>query len=233
MPDPLDPEDRDVLAGELALGLLDGEDHARANRLRLSDPGFAAAVAAWNERLAPLGAGFEAQPSPALWPAIQRRLKSPEDVLVRRGLRRWRFGAIASGALAASLAAVIVLRPAPAPVEIVRAPDRVAVAQLGAEGAPALLAANYDPAGGILRIRAMRLPDSALAPELWVIPADGVPRSLGLVAASGVSRVAVSAGHQRLLQDGATLAITLEPRDGAPHKAPSSTPIAAGKISTI
>jgi len=39
--------------------------------------------------------------------------------------------------------------------------------------------------------------------------------------------------HRALLTDGATLAITLEPRDGAPHRAPSSAPIAAGKISTI
>lgn len=233
MTDTPGPEDRDVLAGELALGILDGEDRARANRLRLSDPAFAAAVAAWHQRLAPLGSSFEEHPAPALWSAIQRRLGPGDDIRSRRGLRRWRLGAIASGALAASLAAIIVLRPAPPPVEIVRAPDQAAVAQLGAEGAPALFAANYDPAGGVLRIRAMRLPESALAPELWVIPADGVPRSLGLVAPSGVTRVAVSAGHRGLLEDGATLAITFEPRDGAPHDAPSSAPIAAGKISTI
>lgn len=233
MTDPLPPEDRDMLAGELALGLLDGDSLALANRLRLSDRAFAAAVDAWQERLAPLGAAFEEQPAPALWPAIQRRLRLPEDLRLRRGLRRWRMGAVASGALAASLAAVIVLRPAPVPVEIVRAPEQVAIAQLGADDAPALLAANYDPAGGVMRIRAMRLPDSALAPELWVIPADGIPRSLGLVASAGVSKVVVDASYQILLQDGATLAITLEPRDGAPHKAPSSTPIAAGKISTI
>ena len=125
------------------------------------------------------------------------------------------------------------LRPVPAPVEIVRAPDRAVIAQLGSGDAPALLAAAYDPEGGVLRIRAVRLPASQLAPELWVIPADGVPRSLGLVAADGVTKVAVDAPHRALLKDGATLAITLEPRDGAPHQAPSSAPIAAGKISTI
>ncbi|HUD92882.1 anti-sigma factor [Sphingobium sp.] len=233
MTDPSGSEERDVLAGELALGILDGEDRARANRLRLSDPAFAADVAAWNQRLSPLGMGFGEQPSPALWPAIQHRLGASDATRLERGLRRWRLGAIAGGVLAASLAAIIVLRPTPAPVEIVREPERVAVAQLGAEGTPALFAVNYDPAGGLLRIRAMRLPGSALAPELWVIPADGVPRSLGLVAPSGVSKVAVSAEHRSLLQEGATLAITLEPRDGAPHDAPSSTPIAAGKISTI
>lgn len=233
MAEPMPPEERDALAAELALGLLEGEDRAQAMRLVLSDPAFAAEVEAWSARLEPLYERFDERPPPALWPAIQRRLGNAGSYHLRRALGRWRVGALASGALAASLALVLLLRPAPAPVEIVRAPERTAVAQLGSGDAPALLAASYDPVGGVLRIRAVRLPGSNLAPELWVIPADGVPRSLGLVASDGVSRVDVAAPIRALLTDGATLAITLEPRDGAPHKAPSSTPIAAGKISTI
>ncbi|WHU02481.1 anti-sigma factor [Sphingomonas sp. NIBR02145] len=231
MPEPMTPEERDALAAELALGLLEGDDRTRAMRLLLSDPEFAAAVDGWNLRFEPLYGQFEAQPSPELWPVIQRRLHGTDNRRMRRSLARWRIGAVASGALAASLAAILLLRPAP--VEIVRAPDRAVIAQLGSSDAPALLAAAYDPARGVLRIRAVRLPGSQLAPELWVIPADGVPRSLGLVSADGVSRVDVPVPHRALLSDGATLAITLEPRDGAPHKAPSSAPIAAGKISTI
>jgi anti-sigma-K factor RskA len=233
MSEPVTPEERDLLAAEFVLGLLEGEERAQAMRLRLSDPGFAAAVEAWSQRFDPLHAAFEDQPSPGLWPAIQRRLSGADLSQLRRALGRWRIGAVASGAIAASLAAVLVLRPAPAPVEIVRAPDRAVIAQLGSGDAPAQLAASYDPDGGVLRIRALRLPDSKLVPELWVIPADGVPRSLGLVAEDGVSRLNIAEPVRALLQDGATLAITLEPRDGLPHKAPSSPPIAAGKISTI
>ncbi len=233
MAEPMTGEERDALAAELALGLLDGEDRAQAMRLVLSDPAFAAEVEAWSAHFEPLYERFEEQPSPALWPAIQRRLAGTGSHHLHRALGRWRIGALASGALAASLALVLLVRPAPAPVEIVRAPDKTVVAQLGGSDAAALLAATYDPAAGVLRIRAVRLPGSALAPELWVIPADGVPRSLGLVSADGVSRVDVSVPHRALLTDGATLAITLEPRDGAPHRAPSSAPIAAGKISTI
>lgn len=233
MPDPITPEERDVLAAELALGLLEGEERAQAMRLRLSDPAFAAAVDAWGRRFEPLYENFEQQPSPALWSAIELRLNGAGDHYTRRALQRWRAGALASGVLAASLGAVLLLRPLPAPIEVIRAPEKAAIAQLGGGDAPALLAATYDPAGGELRIRAVRLPDSKLAPELWVIPADGVPRSLGLVAADGVTKIAVDAPHRALLLDGATLAITLEPREGAPHRAPSSAPIAAGKISTI
>jgi len=234
MADPLSPE-QDLLAAELALGVLEGGERAEALSLTLADPAFAAAVDAWRTRLDPLGQDFAgAAPPTGLWPAIEARLEDRGASL--RRLRFWRWSALGSSALAASLAAVLVFAPAPAPVtvvrEVVRAPDTMAVAQLGGE-AGASLAANYDPGQGALRIRAIAMPQSDLAPELWVIPADGVPRSLGLVSASGTTHVAVPARLRALIVDGATLAITMEPVDGAPHAAPSSAPVAAGKISKI
>jgi anti-sigma-K factor RskA len=48
------PPDREALAAELALGLLEGADRAEALRLCLSDPAFAAEVEAWGLRLSPL-----------------------------------------------------------------------------------------------------------------------------------------------------------------------------------
>ena len=231
MAEPLTPEMRDALAAELALGVLEGEERAQALRLSLSDPDFAAAVAAWRARLDPLCADFAEVSAPALWPAIERRLGQGSAGPGATSLRRWRLGALGSAALAASLAAILLLRPASV-VEIVRPPEQAIVAQLSGEG-DALLAASYDPAQGVLRIRAVHMPQSDLAPELWVIPADGVPRSLGLVSASGLSRVGIAVPHRALLHEGATLAITMEPGAGAPHDKPSGAPVAAGKISTI
>jgi anti-sigma-K factor RskA len=230
------PDEREALAAELALGLLEGEERARALRLKLSDPAFASLVEAWSVRLEPLSGAFQEAPPPELWSAIERRLgvqaSAPIASGTERRLRAWRLGAIGSGLVAASLAAALVLRPPP-PVEIVRAPDRLVLAQLDDAATGALLAANYDPERGALKIRAIQMPASELAPELWVIPADGVPRSLGLVSARGISNVAVAVPHRKLMQEGATLAITMEPAATAPHAAPSSAPIAAGKISTI
>ncbi|RYY29467.1 MAG: hypothetical protein EOP62_01130 [Sphingomonadales bacterium] len=224
------PDDREMMAAELALGLIEGEERAVALRLQLSDPEFAASVEAWRARLDPLYVGFAEAPAPELWPSIERRLGGAGSLVA---MRRWRFAAFASGAVAASLALVLVLRPLPDPIEIVRAPDSLVVAQLDGGENGALLAANYDPGHGMLRIRAVTMPASELAPELWIIPADGVPRSLGLVSAEGRSLVEVPEAHRKLIQDGALLAITMEPRDGAPHEKPSAAPIAAGKISTI
>lgn len=228
----LSPGERDALAAELALGVLEGEGRAQALRLTLADPAFAALVETWGACLAPLGSDFaEADPPADLWPAIERRLGG--GGATSSDLRWWRRAAIGSGAVAASLAVFLFLRPAPAPVAGVRMPDQVAIAQLDGGERGALLAASYDAASSTLRVRALRMPESRLAPELWVIPEDGVPRSLGLVARDGISRIAVGSALRTMIREGATLAVTMEPGEGAPHRAPSSAPVAAGKISMI
>lgn len=219
-----------ALAAELALGLLEGEALAAARRRQLADRAFAAEVARWEADFAALASsGADVEPSPGLWPSIAARVDPP----AARALRRWRAATFAASAVAASLAAVLVLRPAatpPAPPAPVLAP--IAVAQM--TGLPgAVLAARFDPAGRTLRIRALEMPESRLAPELWVIPAGGTPRSLGLVAAHGNSDLSLDPASRALLVEGATLAITMEEAATAPHAGPSGPPVAAGKISLL
>jgi len=239
----LTPAERNLLAAELALGVLDGEDRGQALRLQVADPGFRADVIAWQKRLEPLLHDYAEMDAPDLWPAIQRRLLAEGDTAaagtighIQRRLSNWRRGALAAGALAAGLAAVLLLRPAPpsvqAPTQVAQV-ARPAIARLGEANAAHQFAVNYEASSGELRIRALKVPKSDLAPELWLIPADNVPRSLGLVSASGATRVVVAPGMRALMADGATLAITLEKPEGAPHKAPSSAPVAAGPINTI
>lgn len=228
------------MAAELALGVLEGEERAEALRLSLANPAFAAMVTKWQGRLDPLGAAFDEAPPPDLWNAIEARLDAAgpgvpgSDNL--RSLRLWRGLAVGSGALAAGLAAIMVLGPglmreASGPA-IPAVKEAVVIAQLtGNDGT--LLAANIDPQAKYLDIRAITLPDSGLTPELWVIPGDGVPRSLGLIARAGTTQVQLPDNLRPLVRDGALLAVSLELAEGAPHTAPSSTPIATGKISAI
>ncbi|WP_315760796.1 anti-sigma factor [Sphingomonas sp. Y38-1Y] len=233
MADTIDP-DLDGLAADLTLGLLTGDERARALRLSLSNPAFAQAVDAWRGRLDPMYAEFDERPAPNVWPKIEARLGSGVASGSER-LRRWRWTAIGSSAVAAGFAtAFFMAKPEPITIvrEVSRAPSTITVAQLaGTQGA--LLAANYTPGFGDLRIRAVSLPTSDLVPELWIISAGGVPRSLGLLDGAGTTTVKVPASLRSLLVDGATLAVSLEVRDGAPHQSPSSTPIATGKITQI
>ncbi|RVT40818.1 anti-sigma factor [Sphingobium algorifonticola] len=239
---PPPPDDRDALAGELALGLLTGPERAQALRLQLADPGFADLVAAWERRLAPLHLDFAGQVAPPeAWTAISMRLdgEGQADGLVRR-LKLWRGGAILSGAIAASLAFILLFRaPAPPPtatpqiVQVPAPPAQMAVAQMTGQGSDMLVAARYDATTAQLNLRAENVPQGDLAPELWLIPADGKPRSLGLISANGTTRLAVPRALRIMLDDGVTMAITMEPAASAPHAAPSSAPVAVGKITIL
>lgn len=228
----LTPE-QDALAAELALGVLEGADRAEAQRLYLADQTFAEAVEGWRFRFGALHEtiGTEAPP-PGVWPAIEARISAAEDIATISKLRFWRRSAVLSGAVAAALAVALVLPGAPDVRTVVLPPDQSAIAQLNGE-AGAILAASYTPQAGQLQIRPVDLPASELTPELWLIPADGVPRSLGLIETKGTTRINVPLALRAYLTDGAVLAVSLERAESAPHKAPTSTPIAVGKISTI
>ena len=71
----LTPE-QDALAAELALGVLEGDDRAEAQRLCLADPAFAGAVDEWRMQLGILHETAADEPLPAaVWPAIEARLE--------------------------------------------------------------------------------------------------------------------------------------------------------------
>lgn len=239
-PTALTPEERDALAAELALGVLDGGERAAALRLQADDAAFAADVANWQAWLAPLQDEIAPQqPSDALWRAIERRIaersSGPQRLTAANdNAGFWRLAAFGSGALAAGLAAILVLRPVPAALPPTpAAPTEFAVVQVpGDEGGHSLVA-RYEPVAGQLRLRASGFEHAQMVPELWVIPADGKPRSLGGIAADGMTMVPVSTELRAFITDGATIAVTMEPAEGMPHAAPSSAPVAAGKLTMI
>ena len=228
----LTPE-QEALAAEHALGVLEGEDLAQALRLSLASPAFAARVRKWQGRLDPLSDAFDEVPPPDLWRGIEARLGDQPVNSDVRALRFWKSVSGLAGAVAATLAALMVFNPFAASVPAPEQPaSRPVIAQLaGADGT--LLAANVNPQTGQLVIRAIALPQSDLVPELWVIPGDGVPRSLGLISRDNATQVNLPTALRPLVVDGATLAVSLENAQGAPHTAPSSTPIAMGQISAI
>jgi anti-sigma-K factor RskA len=70
-------------------------------------------------------------------------------------------------------------------------------------------------------------------PELWLIPADGVPRSLGVIGLGGTQRVTLAPTLLELVADGAVLAVSLEPVGGSPTGAPTGPVIATGRLTAI
>ena len=73
---PSQPEDRDVLAGEYVLGLLDSAAMAEVERALGSDADLARRIAFWEERLLPASAAVgKADVDPAQWARIEQALE--------------------------------------------------------------------------------------------------------------------------------------------------------------
>ncbi|RJT24444.1 hypothetical protein D5I55_02780 [Chakrabartia godavariana] len=224
-------EDDIALAGEFALGLLQGADAGLASARMASDPAFAAEVEAWQARLAPLAEADAQAVSPDLWDRIVTSLPHPQgDRAPARLLRLWQGLAAASTAAAAVFALLLVTRPAP-PVPVPVAPQPM-VAALSSTDGPTALTASYDAATGKLLMQPVRMDLGRRFPELWLIPVGGSAISLGMINAKGASIVVVPAPLRAKMGAGVTLAITPEPAGGAPGGKATGPVVAAGVMTS-
>jgi anti-sigma-K factor RskA len=217
----------DRLAAEYVLGTLRGPARRRFETLLAAHPLMRDAVAQWQQRLSPLSATIEpVKPSERVWLGIEARLfgeRVANPGLWQR-LSLWR--GLTGLATAATLAMVIVSSRVPAP----QAPI-VVVLGSNPEAAQALNAsfvASVTADGRALVLRPIS--DLALTPgralELWAVPAQGAPRSLGLVRESGATTVL----RTQLLQDTAAFAVSVEPAGGSTTGAPTGPIVSVGKL---
>jgi anti-sigma-K factor RskA len=236
-------EEQDLLAAELALGLLTGEDLLTARGRAATDPAFAAGVEAWELRLAPmLDAVPEAKPPEDLWDRIERRLNDApaagaDVVQLQRSARRWRGIAGLTTALAASLALILGLRIAQpeAPIQPQQpAADRTMAASLASDDGGATLAVAFEPDRGTMVVTPTRmLPASGHDHELWLIPAGGAPVSLGLVRAGVPQRHRLPHGLAASVSTEAQVALSVEPTGGSPTGQPTGPVIASAPLTRI
>jgi anti-sigma-K factor RskA len=236
-----DPTLRDQLAAAYALGTLRGRARHRFERLMAADPALDRLAREWELRLNVLAEGAPAVEPPAhLWRRIEERLAAP--VPASAGMRRrsalaalfgrprvrlpgfrdagfwnfvgfWRPAGLAAAAIAAVLVAWIALTPAP-----VR-PSHTAV--LSEPSIPLVLVADLALDDRRLSFRAMTLPEARpdQSLELWVVPEEGAPRSLGLLLPDPKA-IELSAENAAALAGG-TLAVSREPAGGSPTGAPT------------
>ena len=106
-------------------------------------------------------------------------------------------------------------------------PGLVAVVNRSGE-LPALIV-RVDPRAGIVQVRELAAETPAeRSLELWSILPGGAPRSLGLVA-PGATRVSVPEADRARL-DGATVAVSVEPRGGSPTGSPTGPVVYSGRL---
>lgn len=234
---PLTPEDRSALAAEYVLGLATGDDLKQARDLFAKDAEFQQEVGDWAAKLAPLIDEFAPVEAPAgLLQRVERNIgfldSSADSAILHRSRNRWRAMSLAASAIAASLAIVLVTRPPD-----VRYLDRPAAADpmfamLGDEKAPMKLVAAWNPTEKRLTVTPASEPaaDPTHSYELWIIPPNGKPRSLGTLPTEGAMRGPVAPSIVAMFGEGATIAISVEPSGGSPTGQPTGPVIAAGKL---
>jgi anti-sigma-K factor RskA len=220
-------QDDIALAAEYTLGLLDMADHATASARVATNADFAAEVEAWRVRLQPLLGGTDTPVPDHVWHAIAAKLPAPAvQDNIRGRLRFWQMTSLGSGALAAILAGLLFLQPKP----VAQTPVAPMVAALGSDSGTASLTVRYDSNSGDMLLTPVSLKTGKLYPELWIIPADGKARSLGIVTGDHATQMVVPADMRVFMEQGATLAITPEPAGGAPGGKATGPILASGKI---
>jgi anti-sigma-K factor RskA len=219
----------DRLAAEYVLGTMRGAARRRFEALLPAHPSLRAALAQWQERLAPLSISVPpVTPPDTVWQRIEGRVFGVAPVAARlpwwQRLAPWR--ALSGVATAAALAVFMVASQTPAP----QAPIVVVLGSnpAAAQALNASFVASVTADGRALVLKPLNelslTPGRAL--ELWAVPPQGAPRSLGLVRSAGATTLL----RAQLLRDTAAFAVSVEPEGGSPTGAPTGPIVSLGKL---
>lgn len=216
---------RDKLAAEYVLGTLKGGARRRFEGWMHNDAALRRLTAEWQDRLAPMAefAGARA-PRKQVWLGIERRLNlrpaAPAWQFWRSdSVAFWRSLGFASSALAALLVIVLGVKA------IDTQPQINYVATLSDDKANTALLLTADDERHALSVRLVGnapVPDDKTL-QLWAVPKQGAPRSLGLLADKPQTQLALSRGA--IGADVALLAVSLEPKGGSPDPHGPTGPI--------
>lgn len=222
---------RGALVAEYVLGLLGPAEHARVEALIAADPGLQAERDFWATRFAALDGEFAAVAAPAhAFARIEARLFGPADrPSFWNSLALWR--SVAAGALAVAVAAIglNLMRPAPDVTSL----TTQLVAALEAEGSDVRFLALYDGSGAVRLTALSGEVPSDRDLELWAIQGGRDPISMGVIPVNRRSVVELSEEVQAGWGEGSVLAVTLEPKGGAPEGKATGPVVALGEVHQI
>jgi anti-sigma-K factor RskA len=220
----------EVLAGEYVLGVLSFKDRRVVEERMRRDRQFAAIVSRWETNLSTFNDDYDiVSPSHETFKQIEARLfgVSEPSVSPSRGLWNsvvfWR--SLTAISLLVTTVALVLAFAAVSPLQT-RAP---LVAELLAPNGQVNLRASYEAESGRLRI----IPVAAGKPEeksleLWMVPATGRPKSLGVFQPGEGGELVIPANMRSTIGDGTTFAVSLEPFGGSPTGQVTGPIVASG-----
>ena len=218
----------DALASSYVQGTLHGGARRRFETLLLAHPAMRNAVHRWQARLAPLSQSIAPITPPAsVWRGIERRLfgaaLAPQTWWQKLVASAGVWQAVSGATACLAMVAVGLLSTASqAPV--------VVVLNSGAGVQQFVASVNKD--GHSLTLTPVA--SSAAAPsgkslQLWALPSQGQPQSLGVLASNAPYQLQTSRLQAGLLSANA-FAVSVEPLGGSPTGLPTGEVIASGKV---
>lgn len=219
------PTLRRALAADYAIGLMPSAARRRFEHLLLDDAALRRELAQWQQTLASLTEALPEQPVPdRVWQGITARI-DPQVLHVPAKRPFWNW-------LRVSVAVCSLVLAVTLGVIYTRDEVRYTATLASADAQAALrVQAHKD----YLQIEPLTL--TAIAPdrslELWAIPADGKPISLGVIPAGGNGKVELSDAQKVLIGKPITLAVSLEPKGGSPTGQPTGPVLYQGALAAL
>lgn len=216
------PTLRRALAADYAIGLMPATARRRFEQLLLEDATLRAELAQWQESLVSLTEALPEQPVPdRVWQGITERIE-PQVLHVPQKRPFWNWLRV-TAAVCSLLIAVIL------GVHYISDDARYSATLVNADAKPALRVQAHE---NYLQVEPLTL--AAVEPgqslELWAIPADGKPISLGVIPAGGKGKVELSETQKALIGKPIALAVSLEPKGGSPTGQPTGPVLYQGAL---
>lgn len=233
-------DERNDMAADYVIGLLDDKEQAAADKRMETDAAFAQAVIAWRERLSDFDASAEpVKPGPELWSRIAETTKKETisalpgarsavlGATIWNNLQFWRMAGLASG-FAALFFAVIAIGAITTSKELRR--DLVALAQSKPVYVAILVNDTTKEAGAVVNafangrvelipLKAIDVPPGR-ALQIWTLWDRSVgPKSIGLTGQSRTLQLNLDTLPETVADQ--LFEITLEPEGGSPIGRPT------------
>ena len=219
------PALRRALAADYAIGLMSTAARRRFEQLLLDDAALRTELAQWQESLASLTDAIPQQPVPEhVWQGITARIE-PQVLQLPEKRPFWNW--LRVSVAACSIVVLVFLGSL-----YNRDDARYRATLLTADAQPAL---KVEAHADYLQVEPLTLAavDADRSLELWAIPADGKPISLGVIPLGGKGKVELSEAQKALIGKPIALAVSLEPKGGSPTGQPTGPVLYQGALAAL
>ena len=237
------PELQSRLAAEYVLGTMQSGARRRFATYLTQSHSLRDEVAKWEAHLTPLAESMPALAPPArVWAAIQARTtdiqtlastgiskrnasKTPANAGLLNSLNFWRNWGLGASALAAGLLVV-------ASLGVMQPKEPMLTAVLESDGLARMVVEQ--PQANLITVKMVRpwKPTNDKSLQLWVLPKDGPPRSIGIINQNGTTNIKM-AEMETMLAGGTAFALSKEPIGGSPTGQPTGMLLCKGVIAKM